>query len=80
VRTGGDRLAEVQQPGCPGEDPAGIAGAGVEVPGGALRVAGQQCPGVGQHDRVIFGVNHLEFGTMLQAPGRFVRAARRSPG
>jgi hypothetical protein len=40
----GDRLAEVQQLGGPGENRAGIAGVGVEVPGGAARVAGQQRP------------------------------------
>ncbi len=52
-----DGLAEVQQLGGLAEDLAGLPGVGVHVGGGALGGAGQQRPGVGQHDRVIVHVD-----------------------
>jgi hypothetical protein len=57
-----DRLVEVQQPCGLGEDLAGVAGVGVEVPGGALRAAGQQRPGVRQHDGIVVDVHDPGFG------------------
>jgi PAS domain S-box-containing protein len=57
----GDRLAEVELLGGLSQDPAGIAGVGLDVGGGALGGAGQQRPGVREDDRVVVHVDDPGF-------------------
>jgi hypothetical protein len=53
-----DGLAEVQGAGRRGQDRPDVAQVGVDVVGRAPRMAGQQRPGVDEHDRVVVDVDH----------------------
>ena len=53
----GDRPAEVQDPGRLGQDRPGVAQVRVDVGGRALGAAGEQGPGVQEHDRVVVYVH-----------------------
>jgi hypothetical protein len=57
----GDRLAEIQQISGTGEDLARVAQVGVDVFGGTTRVAGQQRPGMGEHNWVVVGIDDPAF-------------------
>ena len=74
-----DRLAEVQVPGRLGQDRPGVAQVGVDVGGRALGVAGQQGPGVQEHDRIVV---HVHDARLRRHPlGHFVRVVPRGqPG
>ena len=74
-----DRLAEVQDLGGPGQDRVEVAQVGVDVGGRALGVAGQQGPGVQEHDRVVVHVHHPGLGR--RPLGHLVRVVGRGqPG
>jgi hypothetical protein len=74
-----DRPAEVQDPGGPGQDRGEVAQVGVDVGGRALGAAGQQGPGVQEHDRVVVHVHHP--GVRRHPLGHLVRVVRRGqPG
>ena len=70
-----DRPAEVQDLGGPGQDRVEVAQVGVDVGGRTLGAAGQQGPGVQEHDRVVV---HVHDAGMRRHPlGYFVRIVPR---
>ena len=70
----GHGLAEIERGRRPGEDRRRVAQVGADVPAPALGPAGEQGPGVDQHERVVVDVGDRALGRHLLR--QFVGAAR----